>query len=96
MEDRNAWSREGLGGVFSLWKSARKRVRKRTEGERMQRSWATGRKARSQGREGEEVRIDESWIMEVPWAWGLWFRDEGGHACRPDRDGVAVGWVLLW
>ena len=56
--------------MVSLWKPGRKRVRRRDEEERVQRSWAAGRKARSQGREGEEVRIDEWWIMEVPWAWG--------------------------
>ena len=59
--------------MFWLWESAGKRVQKRTEGERTQQSWATGPKARSQGREEEAVWIDEPGIMEVPWAWRWWF-----------------------
>ena len=55
--------------MVSLRKSGRKRVWRRNEGDRMQRSWATRWKAGSQGLEGEGVRIDERWIMEVPWAW---------------------------
>jgi len=55
--------------VVSLWKSRRKRVRIRKEGEMMQRSWATQRWVGPQGQESEGAAICRSWIMEVPWAW---------------------------